>query len=81
MVKKEKIDSGVRAQIKEFGLKAQDNKSKNFILDTNVLLHDPACLSRFSDNHICITTDVLSELDKFKGEKGLKRMEVVLLGW
>jgi len=57
------------SQIKQFGLKAVDSVGKNFILDTNVLLHDPGCLGRFSDNHICITTDVLSELDKFKGEQ------------
>ena len=43
--------------------------AKYFILDTNVLLHDPACLGRFKDNHICITTDVLAELDKFKSEQ------------
>ena len=64
-----KREVGTKSQIKEFGLKAPDTIGKNFILDTNVLLHDPACLSRFSDNHICITTDVLSELDKFKGEQ------------
>jgi PhoH-like ATPase len=57
------------SQINEFGLKALDSNGKNFVLDTNVLLHDPGCLNRFSDNHICITTDVLSELDKFKAEQ------------
>lgn len=56
-------------RIKKFGLRALTKKGKNFILDTNVLLHEPACLERFSDNHICITTDVLSELDKFKSEQ------------
>lgn len=69
MEKLEERVEGFKSQIKEFGLRAINNKAKNFILDTNVLLHDPACLSRFSDNHICITTDVLSELDKFKGEQ------------
>lgn len=34
-----------------------------------MLLHDPACLGRFKDNHICVTTDVLAELDKFKSEQ------------
>ncbi len=57
------------SRIKKFGLKALNTTGKNFILDTNVLLHEPACLERFSDNHICITTDVLSELDKFKAEQ------------
>ena len=41
---------------------------KTFVLDTNVLLHDPGCLGRFADNEVCIATDVLSELDRFKGE-------------
>jgi PhoH-like ATPase len=41
---------------------------KSFILDTNVLLHDPACLSRFDDNEVCIPVEVLGELDKFKNE-------------
>jgi len=41
---------------------------KTFVLDTNVLLHDPACLGRFEDNVVCIPVDVLSELDRFKTE-------------
>lgn len=41
---------------------------KTFVLDTNVLLHDPGCLNRFADNHVCIPVDVLSEMDRFKGE-------------
>jgi PhoH-like ATPase len=43
-------------------------KPKTFVLDTNVLLHDPACLQRFEDNEVCIPVDVLSELDRFKAE-------------
>lgn len=41
---------------------------KTFVLDTNVLLHDPACLHRFEDNEVCIPVDVLGELDRFKAE-------------
>jgi len=41
---------------------------KNFVLDTNVLLHDPHCLNRFQNNHIFIPVEVLSELDNFKNE-------------
>jgi PhoH-like ATPase len=61
----------VTSQLMEFGLKAPSSPSgaKNFVLDTNVLLHDPGCLNRFADNHICIPADVLSELDKFKNEQ------------
>ncbi|MGJ8634660.1 MAG: PhoH family protein [Luteolibacter sp.] len=53
----------------ELGLEAPHSSGKNFVLDTNVLLHDPACIERFQDNHICILVDVLSELDKFKSEQ------------
>lgn len=39
---------------------------KNFILDTNVILHDYKCLDNFEDNDIFIPFVVLEELDKFK---------------
>jgi len=39
---------------------------KYFILDTNVLLHNPNALFSFADNHVVIPFDVLEELDKFK---------------
>jgi PhoH-like ATPase len=42
---------------------------KNYVLDTNVLLHDPYCVYRFADNHVWIPIDVLSELDRFKNEQ------------
>lgn len=42
--------------------------TKTFILDTNVLLHDPACINRFAEHTVCIPVDVLSELDRFKNE-------------
>lgn len=39
---------------------------KNFILDTNVILHDSSCIHQFKDNHIFIPITVIEELDKFK---------------
>jgi PhoH-like ATPase len=39
---------------------------KNFVLDTNILLHDPQALNSFADNNIIIPMIVLEELDKFK---------------
>ncbi|MEM7699708.1 MAG: PhoH family protein, partial [Verrucomicrobiota bacterium] len=51
------------------GLKAPSKVGKNFVLDTNVLLHDPDCLDHFADNHICIPIEVLCELDRFKNEQ------------
>jgi PhoH-like ATPase len=53
----------------EYGLLAPTQDVKNYVLDTNVLLHDPACLGRFKENHICVPADVLAELDKFKSEQ------------
>lgn len=41
---------------------------KHFVLDTNVLLHNPAALYLFDDNAVVIPFAVLEELDKFKGQ-------------
>ena len=41
-------------------------KSKIFILDTNVLLHDFKCIFKFEENDIVLPIVVLEELDKFK---------------
>src|SRR4030067_1035348 len=40
--------------------------TKNFMLDTNVLLHDPTALFKFRDNRIIIPITVIEELDRFK---------------
>lgn len=39
---------------------------KNFVLDTNVILHDYDCLKNFQENDIYLPIVVLEELDKFK---------------
>jgi len=39
---------------------------KNFVLDTNVILHDYKCLQNFEENDIYIPIVVLEELDHFK---------------
>ena len=41
---------------------------KNYILDTNVLLHDPNSLLRFKDNTVLIPIEVIEEMDRFKRE-------------
>lgn len=41
-------------------------KSKTFILDTNVLLHDPEAILKFDRNEVVIPVTVLEELDKMK---------------
>lgn len=41
---------------------------KTFVLDTNVLLHNPHSLFMFADNEVVIPFAVLEELDRFKKE-------------
>lgn len=39
---------------------------KTFVLDTNVLLHDPEAIFSFTDNKVVIPMTVIEELDTFK---------------
>jgi len=39
---------------------------KNFVLDTNVILHDYKCIDNFQENDIYLPIATLEELDKFK---------------
>ncbi|MBF0430327.1 MAG: PhoH family protein [Fibrobacteria bacterium] len=48
--------------------------TKYFVLDTNVLLHNPASLFSFSDNIIVIPFTVIEELDRFKSDSEKKGM-------
>ncbi len=41
-------------------------KKKTFVLDTNVLLHDPEAINKFPQNDVVIPVTVLEELDKMK---------------
>jgi PhoH-like ATPase len=45
-------------------------KEKLFVLDTNVLLHDPQCLYKFEENTLAIPVEVLEELDRKKASPG-----------
>src|SRR6185295_12530263 len=52
---------------------------KLFILDTNVLLHDPQAIFKFEDNDLIIPIYVLEEIDRFKrdsSERGRNGREV-----
>jgi PhoH-like ATPase len=52
---------------------------KNFVLDTNVLLHDPRAIFHFADNTVIIPIYVLEEIDHFKkelSERGRNAREV-----
>lgn len=46
-----------------------ENMPKIFVLDTNVLMHDPLCLFRFAEHDVFLPMTVLEELDNHK--KGL----------
>jgi PhoH-like ATPase len=53
---------------------------KRFLLDTNVLLHDPQSLEVFADNEVIIPVSVLDELDAKKAlpdEKGRNARSVI----
>jgi PhoH-like ATPase len=41
---------------------------KNYILDANILIHDPNSLFQFADNAVIIPIGVISEIDRFKKE-------------
>ncbi len=58
------------------------NERKTFVLDTNILLHNPNVLLDFANNHVVIPMTVLEELDNFKTkstELGRNSREVVRL--
>tara|TARA_Y100001934_G_C12373021_1_gene787545 strand:- start:784 stop:1029 length:246 start_codon:yes stop_codon:yes gene_type:complete len=39
---------------------------KNFVLDTNVLLHDPNSPLHFQENQVLLPIEVIEEIDRFK---------------
>ena len=41
---------------------------KHFVLDTNVLIHDPRAIFQFEDNEVILPIIVLEEIDTFKKE-------------
>src|SRR5512146_2570634 len=45
---------------------AGSSSRKTFILDTNVVLHDPTCIHQFQENDIVIPLTVIEEMDHFK---------------
>lgn len=45
---------------------------KNYVLDTNVLIHDPKSIFQFQDNNLFVPIYVLEELDKLKSEQSLR---------
>jgi PhoH-like ATPase len=47
---------------------ADSSRVKHYVLDTNVVLHDPQAMFQFQDNVVWIPIEVLEELDRFKSE-------------
>lgn len=45
---------------------AKQKTTKTFVLDTNVILHDPTCINQFEENDIVIPITVIEEIDHFK---------------
>ncbi len=41
---------------------------KHYVLDTNVLIHDPQSMFQFEENIVWVPVEVLEELDRFKSE-------------
>ncbi len=41
---------------------------KNYVIDTNVLLHDPEAIFKFQDNDVILPIQVIEEIDHFKRE-------------
>ena len=42
---------------------------KIYVLDTNVLLHDPTAVTAFAEHHVVIPMTVLEELDRIKDRR------------
>ena len=53
-------------------IKRENDKTCLFVLDTNVLMHDPTCIFRFKEHDIFLPMVVLEELDH--GKKGMSEV-------
>ncbi len=48
---------------------AKAHRRKIYVLDTNVLLHDPSALFKFKDNEVVVPIVVIEEIDNFKKDQ------------
>ena len=64
--------TGATAPKKSRGKKTK-KAIKTFVLDTNVLLHDPHSIFKFQEHHLAIPVEVLEELDAIKSEQSTER--------
>ncbi len=58
--------TGTTKQTRKTGARKPAGPTKLFVLDTNVLLHDPTCLYRFQEHDIYLPMATLEELDHNK---------------
>lgn len=70
--------SSVRKQLTSF----EDKKvtRKTFVIDTNVLVHDPVAIKKFKENDVVVPLSVLEELDglkRYSDEVGKNAREVI----
>lgn len=74
------MDSGSALRIETTNLKPVIKKT--FVLDTNVLLHDPTAVTAFNEHHIVIPMTVLEELDDIKDrrDKSVSREARIAIG-
>jgi len=62
----DKPRNGSRAIGERTSAGASEKGVKHFVLDTNILLHNPDALFVFQDNHVVIPFKVIEELDRLK---------------
>ena len=61
------MDSGSALRVEKTTLKPVTRKT--YVLDTNVLLHDPTAVTAFKQHHVVIPMTVLEELDHIKDRR------------
>src|SRR5690606_17502161 len=60
--------AGSRGPVSSIGRRPSRHMKKNYVLDTNVLLHDPFAIYKFEDNDLILPIYVIEEIDQFKRE-------------
>ncbi len=62
------MDSGSTLRVEKTA-RLQPVVKKTYVLDTNVLLHDPTAVTAFNEHHVVIPMTVLEELDHIKDRR------------
>ena len=59
----------INAACHDENLDRASSPRKTYVLDTNVLLHDPTAVAAFMEHHVVIPMTVLEELDHIKDRR------------